>query len=153
MSISFLKPVVTPCTAFATRARASPCTARCSSEARFTFRTPSRCSNETPFGMATLNLPLGPCTSTFSEPRAIFTPAGTGIGLFPIRDIFNQPQQSVLSETAKLPNLAKQFAADLVLARDAAAHQSLRGRKNTDAQPADHRLDLVRTDIAALAGA
>src|SRR5215813_6657968 len=87
MSISFLKPCVTPCTALATSARARPCTARCSSDSRLTLSTPSFCSNEIPRGTATLSLPLGPWTSILSEAMAILTPEGTEIGLFPIRDI------------------------------------------------------------------
>jgi hypothetical protein len=34
-------------------------------------------------------LPFGPCTSILPGCMAIFTPAGTGIGLRPIRDIFS----------------------------------------------------------------
>src|SRR5262249_42663584 len=142
MSISFLNPCVTPYTALATKARARPCSARCSSEVRLTLSTPSFCSKETPFGMFTLSLPLGPCTSILSEAKAIFTPDGTGIGLFPIRDIFQfNPSNLRLEKTEKkLPNLTKQFAADVGLARGTAGHQTARRGQDADPQAANYRL-------------
>src|ERR1700746_2528744 len=156
MSISFLKPVVTPWTALATRARAKPCTARCSSLARFTFSTPSFCSKETPRGTATVILPLGPCTSILSAATATFTPEGSGIGLFPMRDIVlaqpfvkSFPACCRLFQKPSLPDFAEQFAANIRLARGAPAHQTLRSRNNTDAQSADHRLDVKTSDVAA----
>src|SRR5208337_4709550 len=49
---------------------------------------PSFCSSLICAGTSTLSLPLGPCTSTLPPlTEEIFTPAGTGIGLRPIRDI------------------------------------------------------------------
>src|SRR5438445_1871415 len=54
-------------------------------------------------------------------------------------------------DQALLPDFAEQFAANFSLARCAAAHQSLRRGQNTDAQPADDRLDVLRTDIKARA--
>src|SRR5712671_2091173 len=128
MSISFLKPWVTPCTALATSARASPCTARCSSLARF--------------------------TSILFAATATFTPEGSGIGLFPMRDIV-LVQPFVKSWTAccktcrklLLPNFAEQFAANISFARGASAHQTFGSGDDDDAQPAHHRLDVVRADI------
>src|SRR5229473_2201251 len=159
MSISFLKPWVTPCTALATSARASPCTARCSSLARFTFNTPSFCSKEMPNGTARLILPLGPCTSILSAATATFTPEGSGIGLFPMRDIV-LVQPFVKSWTAccktcrklLLPNFAEQFAANISFARGASAHQTFGSGDDADAQPAHHRLDVVRADIETRSG-
>src|SRR6266851_3974431 len=154
MSISFLKPWVTPCTALATSARASPCTARCSSLARFTFNTPSFCSKEMPNGTARLILPLGPCTSILSEATATFTPEGSGIGLFPMRDIvLVQPFVNSDPATFKkfLPNFAQQFATDASFARGAPTHQSARRGQNADAQAADNRLDILRANVPARA--
>src|SRR6266853_781460 len=154
MSISFLKPWVTPCTALATSARASPCTARCWSLARFTFNTPSFCSKEMPNGTARLILPLGPCTSILSATTATFTPEGSRIGLFPMRDIvLVQPFIKSCAACCKtcrkllLPNFAEQFAANISFARGASAHQTFGSGDDADAQPAHHRLDVVRADI------
>src|SRR6266481_5460018 len=149
MSSSFLKPSVTPCTALATSARASPCKARCSSVARLAVSTPSFCSKVIPCGMAKESFPFGPCTSILPPCMATFTPAGTGIGLFPIRDIFFFS----LNSKCPLPHFAKNFAAQLGFARRAAAHQPLRRGHDADAQSAHHGTDVRRAEIRACARA
>src|SRR5262249_24573088 len=140
MSSSFLKPVVTPVTALATSARASPWTARCSSVSRSALSTPSFCSSLLRRGTPTVLLPFGPCTSILSAAMPIFTPVGTVIGLRPIRDIF-------------LPNLAENFAADAGFASGAAAHQAFRRGQNADAQAADDGANFGRAGVTASAGA
>src|SRR5262249_988752 len=95
-------------------------------------------SNLIPRGMPTESFPFGPCTSTLSAVRAIFTPCGTVIGLRPIRDIF-------------LPNLAENLAAEPGLASGAAAHQALRRSQNADAQAAHDRTDFSRAGVQARA--
>src|SRR5438874_513104 len=135
MSSSFLKPEVTPCTALATSARAKPCRARCSSVERLATSVPSLCSKVMPRGTATESFPFGPCTSTLPPSSAIFTPWGTAIGLFPIRDICLS-----LSLTGAPP------------ARRAAAHHASRGGQNADAQAAHHRPNLRHAKVGACAG-
>src|SRR5260370_31134537 len=68
-----------------------------------------------PCGIAKESFPFGPCTSILSVCKAIFTPAGIGIGLFPIRNIFS----IFLDWKYRLPNFAKYLAAHLGLARRA----------------------------------
>src|ERR1700690_3135555 len=87
MSSSRVQPAVTPCTALNTSARVSPCTAACLSESRFTCRTPSLVSREMPSAINAETLPLGPSTRTVLPSTLYFTPAGSGISFFPIRDI------------------------------------------------------------------
>src|SRR6266849_2388103 len=163
MSSSFLKPVVTPVTALATSARARPCSARCSSVARSALSTPSFCSKVMPCGSGTVSLPFGPCTSTWPACSAIFTPAGTGIGLRPIRDICCSLSLKTRSisyagrgkprpyKFKLLPNLAENFAAYFGFAGRAAAHQAFRRGENVDAQAAYDRTNIHRAEVAARA--
>src|ERR1039458_8151102 len=60
MSSSRVKPVETPCTALAARARVSPCSALYLSLSRTTSRRPSACLKCTPPGIGTVKAPLGP---------------------------------------------------------------------------------------------
>src|ERR1700723_3877674 len=87
MSSSFFQPAVTPCTALNTSARVRPCTAAYLSVARFTCKTPSLVSSEIPSATSADTLPLGPSTRTVLPSTLYFTPVGSGIGFFPIRDI------------------------------------------------------------------
>src|SRR5271163_4411051 len=168
MSKSFLKPCVTPVTALATRARARPCSARRSSVSRIAVSTPSFCSNVMPCGSGTVSLPFGPCTSTWPACRAIFTPAGTGIGLRPIRDICSSlssktrivyilPKPGGASpaptNSKPLPDFAENFAAYFGFAGGTAAHQAFWRGQNVDAQAAHDRTNIQRAEIAARAGA
>src|SRR5580704_1296686 len=122
-----------------------------------------------PCGNGTVSLPLGPCTSTWPLCSAIFTPAGTGIGLRPIRDICSSlaPKNSnrlhlcstgaqhaaPLQTQLCLPYLAENLAADFGFARGTSAHQAFWRRQNVDAQPANDRADIGCAEIAARAGA
>src|SRR5579862_6157126 len=87
MSSSLVHPLVTPCTALNTSARVSPCTAANLSSSRFTWSTPSLVSSFTPWATSADTLPLGPSTRTVLPSTLYFTPAGSAIGFFPIRDI------------------------------------------------------------------
>src|SRR5580658_7167456 len=119
-----------------------------------------------PCGNGTVSLPFGPCTSTCPACRAIFTPAGTGIGLRPIRDICSslapetQIRYSLLdlgaaccAPTNRLPDFAENFAAYFGFAGAASAHQALWRRQNVDAQAANDRADVHGPEITARAGA
>src|SRR6266403_1382544 len=117
-----------------------------------------------PRGTAMLNLPFGPWTSILSVATAIFTPEGSRIGLFPMRDIvLVQPFvnscaapcktfEQTLATRLPLPDFAQQFASDIRFARGAATRQSLRRGDDADTQSADHRLYVMRADIAARSG-
>src|ERR1700730_13921415 len=184
MSISFLKPVVTPCTALASSARARPCRARSSSLLRTAVSTPSFCSSLICRGTSTNSLPLGPCTSTLPPVELTFTPEGSGIGLRPIRDMVplsfsyslsrchhgsefksknrskDRPLQNLNTPASEggrydtpLPNLAKNFAANIRLARGAAGHQALRRGEDADAEAADDGLEVGCAEVIALARA
>src|SRR5438874_12818708 len=107
-----------------------------------------------PRGTAMVILPLGPCTSILPAATAIFTPEGSGIGLFPIRDIVlvqRFVKSCALQTFLKtcLPDFAEQFAAHVGFARGAAAHQALRRGHNAAAQATNDRLNVMRADITA----
>src|SRR5580698_6592165 len=87
MSSSFFQPTVTPCTALKTNARVSPCTAAYWSPARLTCSAPSLVSREMPSATSADTLPFGPSTRTVLPSTLYFTPEGSGITFFPIRDI------------------------------------------------------------------
>src|ERR1700761_7169628 len=87
MSSSFFQPAVTPCTALNTSARVSPCTAAYLSLSRFTCSVPSLVSSLMPSATSAETLPLGPSTRTVLPSTLYFTPLGSAIGFFPIRDI------------------------------------------------------------------
>src|SRR6266851_2147510 len=144
MSSSFLNPCVTPWTALATRARARPCSARCSSVWRTATSTASFCSKRMPGGSGTLILPLGPCTSTALAEISTFTPAGTGIGLRPIRDMS--------LSFSHLPDFAEHFPADAGPARSAPGHQSAGRGQDADAEAAHDGADARGTDAAPIRG-
>src|ERR1700729_3553236 len=87
--------------------------------------------------------PLGPLTRTSSGSIETVTPAGTGIGCLPMRDIVD----------TGLPDLRHDFAAD---ARDAgfvAGHDALGGRDDRGPHPAVDPRDVRVVDVRALAGA
>src|SRR5215472_1546769 len=87
ISSSLLQPLVTPSTALLTRARTSPCTAARSSFSRVTWMLPSAACSFTPAGRCVCTWPFGPWTVTVLPFTSNFTPCGSGIGLFPMRDI------------------------------------------------------------------
>src|ERR1035441_8555265 len=141
MSNSRVKPVETPWTALAARARVSPCSAACWSEARLTSSLPVDCSKVMPSGIGTRSLPLGPVTSNCS-PTLILTPLGSGIGFLPILDI---------AQTS-LPDTAENFPADMFLLRGPAGHDSARGGHDVDPHAAQHARDVGLADIHAAPG-
>src|SRR5678815_4139799 len=149
MSSSFLKPSVTPVTAFATRLRARPWNFPSAGSSRSNFATtvPSSCANTMPGGTYWFSLPLGPCTST--PPGTVFTvtPFGIGIGFFPMRDMFS----SCCCCRSPLPDVAEHFAADTGLARRASGHHATRRREDVRPQPSEHRRHIVDTQIHATA--
>src|SRR3974390_2524488 len=91
MSNSFVQPLVTPCTALKTSARVSPWTAALSSPERLMCRVPSFVSRLMPSATSVDTLPFGPSTRTVLPSTLYFTPEGSVIGFFPIRDIEFNP--------------------------------------------------------------
>src|SRR5438270_579556 len=113
---------------------------------------------------------------------AILTPAGTGIGLRPIRDIFCSLTSLRLAglrtrhyirhlyrlaasaycllnrgaaccaPTKPLPDLAENLAANFRLAGGASAHQAFRRGENADAQATYDRANVGAAEITARAG-
>src|SRR5579872_5614012 len=141
ISSSRVKPVETPWTALAASARVRPCRAACSSEARLISSLPSACWTLMPSGMGTVSLPLGPVTSSCA-PTWIFTPLGSGIGFFPIRDI----------DQNLLPDATENLAAHVFLVGVAAGHDTARRGQNVDAEAAEHARDLGLPDVHAATG-
>src|SRR5579871_5215850 len=141
ISSSLVKPPDTPCTALAASARVNPCSAACSSEARFTSNLPSACLMLIPAGIGTVSFPFGPVTSS-AAPTCTFTPLGSVIGFFPIRDIDQNP----------LPHPAQNLAAHVLFVRVAPGHDAPRRRQNVDAQAAQHARNIGLADVHATAG-
>src|SRR5262245_31518347 len=121
------KPSFTPCTMFARSDRIRPWSARTErcSEFRSTVSTLVSIVMERPAGIAWDSLPFGPSTLTVWSSRATFTPAGTGMGFLPIRDMEHS-----------LPDVGQYFAANLLLAAFTVRDDAARGREDGDAHAA-----------------
>src|SRR5215831_9937450 len=91
--------------------------------------------------MGTVSLPLGPATSNCS-PICTFTPPGSGISFFPIRDI-----------ESFLPHPAQNLAANVLFVGISASHHSARGRQDVDAHAAEHARNFRLAHIYAATGA
>src|SRR5690349_2220643 len=104
-------------------ARASPCNAACSSEARSARNSSPSSLKLIPEGIGVLRVPFGPLTSSSCWCTVTVTPAGTVITFFPIRDI----------SIPVLVDLRQQLSADVFPARGFAAHQPTGGRNDIDA--------------------
>src|SRR5438105_2561511 len=125
----------------ATSARASPWNARVwrSSLGRSTSNcVPSWRTVMSP-GSSQLNAPLGPVTSSMRPESRTSTPAGTGMGALPMRDIVASP------------HVTDDFAADALFARVAIRHQSLARRNDCDAETTQHAGDLAGLAVDAQA--
>src|SRR5262249_40390355 len=106
-------------------------TDRCS-EVRSTVSTLVSIVMERPAGIAWDSLPFGPSTLTVWSSRATFTPAGTGMGFLPIRDMGHS-----------LPDVRQHFAADLLLAAFAVSDDATRRRQDGDAHATQDGRNLV----------
>src|SRR6185437_4897660 len=89
------------------------------------------------------NSPLGPLTVTRSGSIAMVTPAGTGMGCLPMRDIASDG----------LPDLRHHFAADALDAGLVASHDPLGGRHDRGPHAALNPRDVSMVDVGALARA
>src|SRR5436305_4441716 len=134
MSSCLLKPPAAPCTALFKRARKRPCFERSGpdSPVREMVTTLPWTSIGKPAKSGCATLPRGPWATNTPSLTSTEVPAGTWIGILPIRDI------AVL-----LPDLAEELAADPALARLDVGQQALRRRDDPQAEAVAHRLDLV----------
>src|SRR5712692_7724998 len=133
ISSSLLKPCVTPVTAFCTRLRARPCSAASSSLSRTATTVESFCWKRIAAGTSARSLPLGPSTLTAPGSILTFTPEGSGIGLFPTRDIS--------------PHLAQNFAAHALLVGVPPRHHAARRSQNVDPHAAEDARNLPLADV------
>src|SRR3954468_7758292 len=128
---------------FAMSERVSPCSARSSprSVGRVTVSVPFSCSTFIRCGMSRESSPRGPLTITRPGESDTDTPAGSSIGLFPIRLI-------------SLPDEANDLAADPALLRGPAGHHAARGGQDRGSHAAEHARHavLARVDAAARLG-
>src|SRR5689334_13289999 len=117
-----------------TRVRVSPCSDLLSrsSSGRLTSRTSSFLS--TVIGAATVwvRVPLGPLTVTCGPSIWTSTPAGTGTGSLPMRDIAVPPPG--LSS----PDVGEDFPTHALLVGLTVGEQPLAGRDDRDAEAAEH---------------
>src|SRR6185312_12999698 len=113
--------------------RVSPCRARLSrsSSGRFTSRVPSPFS--TVMGAATvwLRVPLGPFTVTVLAWTCTSTPAGTGTGSLPMRDIAS-------TSASWSPDVGEDFPTHALLVGLTVGEQALAGRDDGDAEATEH---------------
>src|SRR6201991_1141870 len=130
-------------TMLATSERYRPCMARCSprSVGRETVMMFSFCSTVMSRWTRSTSSPFGPLTRTDSGSMATVTPAGTSMGLRPIRLI------------ERSPNLRHDFAADASAAGLVAGHDALGRRDDGGAHAAEHLGDAGGGDVVALARA
>src|SRR4051794_32131998 len=127
---------------FAISERVSPCSARCSprSVGRVTSTSPSFFSTLMSRGLRSSREPRGPLTRTTSGSIEISTPAGTGIGCFPIRDI------------SRSPDVGDNLAADARAAGLVAGHHASRRGQDRGAHAAEHLRDLGVVHVRPPAG-
>src|SRR5215831_9893179 len=150
MSSSFLKPSVTPLTAFAIRLRARPWYLLSSGSSRSVFATRSvpATSKLMNGGVFCVSVPFGPLNSTAPDCTLTVTPFGTGIGFLPIRDM--TLVLAVVPES--LPDVAEHFAADARLDGVLAGHHALRRGEDARAEAAHDLRHIVAAEVHAPAG-
>src|SRR5690242_16692922 len=124
-------------------ARAKPCNAACSSEARSARNSSPSTLKLIPFGIGVFNVPFGPFTSSSRSCTVTVTPFGTAITFFPIRDITLQ---------SCLVDLRQQLAADVLAAGSLAAHQTSRRGDDVDTVATEHLRNVARADVHTPSG-
>src|SRR5205814_1293179 len=137
----FSKPLLTPLTMLATRARIVPDIASAStlSLAGVNISLPPSLFTTTSALIGRTSVPSEPLTLIWSSLICTSTPCGTAIGIFPTRDISFSP----------LGDVAEDFAADAGLACLAVGHHALGRRDDGHTQTVHH----VRDVVAALVDA
>src|SRR3954451_17096261 len=132
-----------------TRVRVRPCRDLLirSSSGRLTSRTPASPFSTT-IGAATvwLRVPLGPLTVTTLPSMLTSTPAGTGTGSLPMRDIAVSPPG--LSS----PDVGEDFPTHAVLVGLTVGEQPLAGRDDREAEAAEHLRETGALGVDAQTG-
>src|SRR5437867_2939942 len=100
-------------------------------------------------GRSRFNLPLGPSTRTLRPLTWTFTWAGMTTGCLPMRDMKWWLKSYKVTRS---PDVAEQFATDIILAGLLAAHETLRSGQYRRAQAAAHAGDVGGADIVAQSG-
>src|SRR5919112_4378756 len=132
--------------------RVSPCRdlARRSSLGRLTAMVPS--SWATVIGGATvwIRVPLGPLTVTRRSSSATSTPAGTGMGSLPMRDMLLFAPSSSVGPGS--PDVGQHFAAHALLVRLSVGEEPLARRDDRDAEAAEDLGEAVVLGVDPEAG-
>src|SRR3954451_20675940 len=117
---------------FAMSVRVRPCSARSSprSVGRVTVTTPSSCAIAMRCGTCCCRVPSGPATATRPGSTDTVTPAGTSIGLLPIRLML-------------LPDEAHDLATDAALLSGAARDETRRRGQDCDPHAAEHARETI----------
>src|SRR5216683_2977769 len=131
-----------------TRLRTRPWRARWrkSSDGRSKTSAPSFCFTVISAGSVRSSLPFGPSTATFPGASVTFTLLGTWIGSFPIRDNF-------FLYLSELPDVREDFAAKALAGGLPAAHYTLGGAEDGDAETSEDPRDLGLARVDAQSGA
>src|SRR5882757_7673988 len=141
------------------------------------MRVPSFWTRVMPPGSMAVTLPLGPSTRTVLPLTVYLTPAGSGIGFLPIRDMMNPfvacelraafagrstaagklffvryPCRTTKTRMRQLPNFAENLAADTFAAGLTAGHDSLGGGHDGDAKATLDAADLIAPEVNTAAG-
>src|SRR3954469_11389028 len=124
----------------ATSDRVKPCSARCSprSVGRVTTICSPSWATVMSLGMRSPSVPRGPLTDTNSGSMETVTPAGSGMGFLPMRDM-------------ALPDVRHDLAADARVAGLVAGHDASGRGDDRGAHAAEHLRDLARAGIRAAA--
>src|SRR5262245_3767987 len=109
------------------------------SELRSTVKTLASIVTDNPAGIACESFPFGPSTLTACSFTATFTPAGTGMGFLPTRDMVER----------SLPDVCEDFAAHLLPAAFPVGHDAAGRGEYRDTHPAENGGYLVLPDIDA----
>src|SRR5256886_9663935 len=165
-----MNPSLTPLTMLFKIARLNPCSAlaSASSPSRLTLICAPSTTAEVRLGNSKSSLPFGPSTNTFRSFTSTLTLAGISIGNLPILDINQQRVGEMerwslgvlapairLHSTAPLlqysvimlsPDVANQFAAQVLFAGLRARHHAARGRDNRCAHASEHARNLCRAN-------
>src|ERR1051325_4907980 len=112
-----------------TRFRVRPCRPRTCRESsrRLTTTAPLSIVRLTAGSTGRSSVPLGPSTRTRPSVTCTFTPAGSLIGILPIRDI---------GLASRLPDGADDLAPDVLAAGGTIDEDTLRGGQHVHAEPA-----------------
>src|SRR5262245_57007406 len=130
-------------------ARTNPCSALTlrSSLALVTTTCPLSTVTPIPGVNVQSNLPSGPFTDTTGPATLTSTPAGTAIGLFPMRDIASSSLFLNSPTRPSLPDRAEDFTAKACFAGRLVRHDALRGRQNGHPDAVPHTRNVLSPHV------